>query len=151
MNPREGKRAIIIDHVNNVERFGLPTIDRQWILGGRDKHSKSSNGTSIKSVSVCPECFATFYRKGETCPFCGAELGEEKIIETDESIKLKKIEANKRLALAKEIAENNAAKAVADKSPGELTTYTEIKAYAKLHNFKPGWVYYYGKKRGLIH
>ncbi|MGL4247059.1 ATP-dependent helicase, partial [Lactiplantibacillus plantarum] len=67
------------------------------------------------------------------------------------SIKLKKIEANKRLALAKEIAENNAANAVADKSPSELTTYAEIKAYAKLHNFKPGWVYYYGKKRGLIH
>ncbi|WP_072539750.1 DEAD/DEAH box helicase family protein [Lactiplantibacillus plantarum] len=150
MNPRAGKRAIIIDHVNNVERFGLPTIDRNWILGGRDKHSKSSNGSPIKSVSVCPECFATFYRKGETCPFCGAELGEEKIIETDESIKLKKIEANKRLALAKEIAENNAAKAVADKSPSELTTYAEIKAYAKLHGYKPGWSYFQAKMKGLI-
>lgn len=151
MNPREGKRAIIIDHVNNVERFGLPTTDRDWTLASRDKHSKSSNGQPIKSVSVCPECFATFYRKGDNCPFCGAALGEEKIIETDETVKLKKVEANKRLALAKKIAENNAESAVADKSPGELKTYAEIKAYAKLHNFKPGWVYYYGKKKGLIH
>jgi len=150
MNPRDGKRAIIIDHVNNVERFGLPTIDRDWILSGRDKHSKSSNGAPIKSVSVCPECFATFYRSGDNCPFCGAELGEEKIIETDESVKLKKIEANKRLALAKKIAENNAESAVAGKSPGELKTYAELQAYAKLHSFKPGWVYFQAKMKGLI-
>lgn len=150
MNPRSGKRAIIIDHVNNVERFGLPTIDRQWILGGRDEHSKSSNGSPIKSVTVCSKCFSTFYRKGDNCPFCGAELGKEKIIETDESIKLKKVEANKRVALVKQIVEDNAAKAVADKTPAELTSYAEIKAYAKLHDYKPGWAYYQAKMKGLI-
>lgn len=54
------------------------------------------------------------------------------------------------MALAKEIAENNAAKAVADKSPAELTSYAEIKAYAKLHGYKPGWSFYQAKMRGLI-
>ncbi|MGG6498847.1 UNVERIFIED_CONTAM: ATP-dependent helicase, partial [Bacteroidetes bacterium 56_B9] len=34
LNPREGKIAIIIDHVANVERFGLPNMDRDWTLSG---------------------------------------------------------------------------------------------------------------------
>ena len=52
MNPRKGKTAIIIDHVGNVQRFGLPTGDREWSLEGRGK-SKSSSGSTIKLVTVC--------------------------------------------------------------------------------------------------
>lgn len=150
MNPREGKTAVIIDHVNNVERFGLPTIDRVWTLGGRDKHSKSSNGEPIKSVTVCPMCFATFYRHGDECPFCGALLTEEETIAVDPNAKLKKVEADKRVALAKRLAEDRAMDAVADKSPAELKTYAEIKAYGKLHGYKPGWAYFQAKLKGLI-
>ncbi|KRN01440.1 Helicase-like protein Type III restriction enzyme, res subunit DEAD DEAH box helicase-like protein [Levilactobacillus senmaizukei DSM 21775 = NBRC 103853] len=150
MNPRNGKRAVIIDHVNNVERFGLPTINRVWTLGGRDKNSKSSNGEPIKSVTVCPICFATFYRHGDECPFCGALLTEDIQIDIDSNAELKKVEANKRLALAKKLIDDQALEAVADKSPAELKTYAEIKAYANLHGYKPGWAYFQAKLKGLI-
>ena len=150
MNPREGKRAIIIDHVNNVERFGLPTTDREWTLTSRDKHVKSSNGMPIKSVTVCPECFATFYRKGDTCPFCGTELKEDVQIAVDPNAELKKDEANKRLALAKKLIDDRALEKVADKRPADLKSYAELKAYGKLHGFKPGWAYFQAKMKGLI-
>jgi len=138
MNPRGDKRAVIIDHVNNVERFGLPTVDREWTIAGRDKHSKSSNGVPIKSVTVCPECFATFYRHGDECPFCGATLTEDIQIDVDPNAELKKVEANKRVALAKQLADDRALDRVADKKPSELKSYADFKAYGKLHGYKPG-------------
>ncbi|KRN27730.1 type III restriction protein res subunit [Lactobacillus selangorensis] len=149
MNPREGKTAIIIDHVGNVERFGLPTDDREWSLTGTAKTEQSSSAVPVKSVSVCPECFATFYRKGDTCPFCGANLGEEKKIEVVEDAELKKVIA-KRKDRVKKIIENNAIRAVADKKPGDLHSMAELKAYAELHNYKKGWIYFQAKAKGLI-
>jgi len=39
---------------------------------------------------------------------------------------------------------------VAGKRPSDLNSMEEIKAYAKFRNYKNGWVYFYGKKRGFI-
>jgi superfamily II DNA or RNA helicase len=41
MNPREGKTAIIIDHVDNLSRFGLPTDERNWQMAGEGKKKKT--------------------------------------------------------------------------------------------------------------
>lgn len=38
MRYREGKTAIIIDHVDNVRRHGLPDTPRQWSLKSRKNH-----------------------------------------------------------------------------------------------------------------
>ncbi len=149
MNPREGKTAIIIDHVGNVNRFGLPTETQDWKLTGDDK-SKPSNGRSdVKSVTVCPKCFMTFYRKGDKCPFCGAELTEEKKLEVVEDAKLEKVK-EERLRKAHMIMNNNLAAKVADKTPKDLTSYEEIKAYARFHGYKNGWIFYQAKNRGWL-
>lgn len=149
MNPREGKTAVIIDHVGNVERFGLPTDDRQWTLKGSEKSTRTSKGETIKSVTVCAECFATFYRTNDVCPFCGAELITDKEIEVVEEAELQKIEQRKNRA--KQLLEDNALMAVADKTPKELKSMAQLQAYAKLHNYKKGWVYFQAKAKGLIH
>ncbi|WP_322192028.1 DEAD/DEAH box helicase [Limosilactobacillus fermentum] len=148
MNPREGKTAIIIDHVGNVERFGLPTDDRQWSLEGRKK-GKSSSGATIKSVTVCPVCFASFYRTNDICPYCGSPLGEEKELEVVDDVQLKKV-TKSRLAIVKRIQSSAIMKNVDGKRPSELNSLKEIQAYAKLKNYKPGWAYHYAKQRGLI-
>ncbi|HGC9035831.1 TPA: DEAD/DEAH box helicase, partial [Streptococcus agalactiae] len=45
LNPRKDKTAIIIDHVANVERFGLPNMDRDWTLSGTEtKKQKAKIG-----------------------------------------------------------------------------------------------------------
>ncbi|ANK60051.1 DEAD/DEAH box helicase [Loigolactobacillus backii] len=151
MNPRKGKTAIIIDHVGNVERFGLPTAERQWSLTGSDKKTRQKQaGAMIKGVTVCENCFATFYRTGDTCPFCGASLTEEMQLDVDEKAELVKIAAKHRVELAKRIMSDVVTQNVAGKAPAELKSMKEIIAYGKIHDYKPGWAFFYGKKRGLL-
>lgn len=149
MNPRKGKTAIIIDHVGNVNRFGLPTEPHNWTLQGSKSNKSNSSGDTIKSVTVCPVCFMSFYRKGDKCPFCGAELEEEKELEVVEDAELEKVK-EERVRKAKLIMEDNIISNVADKRINDLKNIEEVKAYAKLNNYKPGWIYFYGKKRGFI-
>lgn len=149
MNPREGKTATIIDHVGNVERFGLPTDDREWTLEGREKEKTSSSGATIKSVTVCQTCFASFYRTGGTCPYCGAALGEEKKLEVVDDAELKKV-TRSRLAIVKRLEQSTVMQNIAGKRPNELKSLKEIQAYAKLKGYRQGWSYYYAKQRGFI-
>lgn len=149
MNPRKGKTAIIIDHVGNVNRFGLPTDNRDWKLEGNGKKGNTDANSDAKPITTCPDCFATFYRKGDTCPFCGAELGEEKVLEVVEDAELEKVK-EERVRKAKLIIQNKLIENVAGKRPSDLNSMEEIKAYAKFKNYKPGWVYFYGKQRGFI-
>ena len=149
MNPRKGKTAIIIDHVGNVNRFGLPTEPHNWTLEGSKKGSKKGSSEAVKPVTVCPKCFSTFYRKGDTCPFCGAELTEEKVLDVVEDAKLEKVK-EERLRKAKLIMNDSLTMNIADKRPKDLKSYEEIKAYARFRGYKNGWIFFYAKKRGFI-
>jgi len=67
----DGKEfALIIDHVGNVIRHGLPDAPREWTLDRRDKRSKSNADDSIP-VKACPECTGVYERVLTSCPFCG--------------------------------------------------------------------------------
>lgn len=67
----DGKKfAIIIDHVGNVERHGLPDARREWTLDRREKRGKSKPSDSIP-VRACPACTAVYERIYNACPFCG--------------------------------------------------------------------------------
>ena len=67
----EGKTdALIIDHVNNVVRHGLPDAPRQWTLDRRQRRS-SKAGDDVIPVKVCPQCTGVFERIYTACPFCG--------------------------------------------------------------------------------
>ncbi len=62
-------RAIIIDHVGNVLRHGLPDAPKQWSLDNRDTSKrKQKDATNLK---VCAECTGVFDRLLKTCPYCG--------------------------------------------------------------------------------
>lgn len=63
--------AIIIDHVGNVLRHGLPDAPRRWSLDARDRKSNTRNPDMIplKSCSVCTGVYEAFHR---VCPYCGA-------------------------------------------------------------------------------
>src|SRR5699024_103348 len=47
LNPRPGKQAIIIDHVDNFLTFGLPDNDRDWnqAIITKDKRKKTNTDT----------------------------------------------------------------------------------------------------------
>lgn len=132
MRYKEGKRAIIIDHVNNVAEFGLPDTDRVWSLDG---HTKQKGEAPVK---VCPRCFATVTLSETNCPHCGYEFETQrrekrtKVLDV-ELIKYQETERVRRFL-----------------SPSECTTLNDLKLYAQLHGYKPGWVYYQQKARGWL-
>lgn len=67
----EGKdKAIIIDHVGNVVRHGLPDADREWSLERRTKRGKKKGADEIPMTS-CTECFSVYELIHKECPFCG--------------------------------------------------------------------------------
>jgi DNA repair protein RadD len=62
--------AIIIDHVGNVLRHGLPDARRTWSLDRREKRSRQAPSDVIP-VKACPQCTGVYERIYPECPFCG--------------------------------------------------------------------------------
>lgn len=142
MRYRPDKRAVIIDHVGNYARHGLPDDDREWTLDKKPKRKKGEKSQPVENaVTQCPECFLTFHtrdKSGEvvkSCPYCGAELPvkERKEIRQEEAV-LEKIEGFR----------------IDYSDPDSCKSYKELLLYAKKHGYKPGWAYYQAKKRGLL-
>jgi len=63
-------RAIIIDHVGNVVRHGLPDRAQSWTLDRREKRKASSPDDAIP-LRNCLECFGVYERVLPACPYCG--------------------------------------------------------------------------------
>lgn len=142
MRYRPDKRAVIIDHVGNYARHGLPDDDREWTLDKKPKRKKGEKSQPVENaVTQCPECFLTFHTRDESgevvksCPYCGAELPvkERKEIKQEEAV-LEKIEGFR----------------IDYSDPDSCKSYKELLLYAKKHGYKPGWAYYQAKKRGLL-
>lgn len=72
MRPHESKaHAIIIDHVGNVNRHGLPDADHAWTLEGKKKRSKrKKDDEDVVAVAQCPKCY-TCHEPAPACPACG--------------------------------------------------------------------------------
>lgn len=70
LRPSPGKEyAVILDHVGNFERHGLPDDDRTWsLMGNRGERSRKQD--SPNSVKVCPKCFAAQFSGRPVCQFC---------------------------------------------------------------------------------
>lgn len=134
MRYKEGKTAIIIDHVGNVKRFGLPDMERTWSLAPR----KGSNATKADApVKICKECFMTVRQTAKKCEHCGHEFKVEvKQIQIDDVAELQEI--------------TEAVFKVNYSSPDECKNMKELYEYAKEHNYKNGWAFHQGKARGFI-
>lgn len=71
LRPMEGKEhAVILDHVSNVLRHGLPDAPRVWSLDRRERRARGAKDDVIP-VRTCPECMAVYERIFRECPFCG--------------------------------------------------------------------------------
>lgn len=75
--------AIIIDHVGNVTRHGLPDAKREWSLERREKRSGADADVTpiracvdhkVNGVVTAQGCYSAFERFLKVCPFCGLEI-----------------------------------------------------------------------------
>jgi DNA repair protein RadD len=65
----DGSDAVILDHVGNVNRHGLPDAPRVWSLDAKKKRA----GDPTESIAQCETCFRVFaappgWRKSAECP-----------------------------------------------------------------------------------
>lgn len=68
------KVAIILDHVGNYTRHGLPDDEREWSLETKAKKSKKKDEKPIKQ---CPVCFSVIDSSVKICPYCFHEFKPE--------------------------------------------------------------------------
>ena len=149
LRPAEGKTAIILDCVNNYQRHGLPTDDREWSLNSDYKPPRQTDSDGKFSVRVCEECYATFPSTEKICPVCGAEykLTRQEIKNIAE-IQLKEIKRQQEER--KDNYKNKCAEAVKGKTIEECKNMTEIMAWCKANGKKPGYGYIMAKRKGMV-
>ena len=73
LRPYEGKKnAIILDHVGNCYRHGMPDDVRNWSLSGSlfVKKSKAETDPSLR-IKQCEKCYAVYRAGSVACPYCG--------------------------------------------------------------------------------
>lgn len=136
LTPVEGKKAIIIDYVNNVQKHGFPTMQREWSLDKPVKEYDNENDDGTFKIRVCQNCFMTF-ETAAVCPYCGATYETTPIeIENFKNIELKKIEE------AKEERRQKYLSSVADKvkeykNAKECQNWVELTQFVKQKGYRP--------------
>ena len=65
--------GIIIDHVGNVVRHGLPDASREWTLDRREKRVNKDKDPDDIPLTVCTNegCYQPYERIYSSCPWCG--------------------------------------------------------------------------------
>lgn len=134
MRYQPGKKAVIIDHVGNYARFGMPDDDREWTLDKKSRDKQAQREQNSVKAAICPECFRVFEPNEErTCPWCGALLPKKEREISEKSAELSKIEG---FTLRYD-------------KPSDCKSYSELVDYGKRHGYMPGWSYIMAKKLGI--
>lgn len=132
MRYKEGKRAVIIDHVNNIDRHGFPDAEREWTLDGKPKIKGSA------PTKTCPKCYAVIPANAVECPHCEYEFEphekRQTVTENIDLVNLTELQDKVKFYL----------------SPKECTNTEELRIYARQHGYKSGWVWYQQKARGWL-
>lgn len=136
LSPVEGKKAIIIDYVNNVQRHGFPTMQREWSLDKAVKEYYNENDDGTFKIRVCQECFMTF-EMADTCPYCGAKYETTPIeIENFKNIELKQIEEEKEERRQRYLS-SVADKVKEYKGAKECKNWVELTQFVKQKGYRP--------------
>ena len=120
------KRAVIIDHVQNYRRFGLPDLPRDWCL---DPAPPKQQGEP--PVKQCPQCCRVLPISTRICPNCqyvffSQDDAQDRL--KQHSGNLKKIQRDKKISGSGELIKH------APSSPEEFLSIAKVKGY------KIGWV-----------
>ena len=142
LTPVEGKKAVIIDFVNNVQKHGMPTETHNWSLTQTVERRKAFNEDGTLTIRQCEHCFKCF-KTAPICPYCGHTYevkGRE--LKSVKEVELKKIETFKK-------EQEEQKKKEARREQGQCKTYEELYALAKKRGYKnpSGWAYFIMKGR----
>jgi DNA repair protein RadD len=129
LRPAPGKdRALILDHVGNCMRHGLPDDQREWSLESPPRHIRGANDNEPPiTVKQCEKCFAVF-KPSLVCPVCG-HMQAVKVREIQQvEGELAEVDAEAlRLAQKREI--------------GQARSLEALKDLARKRGYQPGWAF----------
>lgn len=127
LRPYPGKDyAIVLDHVGNCHRHGLPDDEREWSLNSV-KRTRKSIEEKVK-IRTCSKCYTVFNPTKTTCPNCNEQyeiinkLPEIEEGELEEVKKQEQINKRRMIAQAK-----------------DLKTLQEV---GKKLGYNPGWAFH---------
>lgn len=133
--------AIILDHVGNIIRHGMPDADRDWTLDGEiKKKGKKREVEAALNIQQCPICY-TAHEKAPTCPSCGHvyEIKKGGIQQEEgmlQELTPEAIEEQKILARRERKREE-----------AQAQTLEDLQALARKRGYKPGWATHRFKAR----
>lgn len=61
---RPSATPIVLDHGGNVDRHGLPHVDREWSLDAKPKNPSDA------PTKICRVCYAYVRASARSCPYC---------------------------------------------------------------------------------
>ena len=142
LTPVEGKKAVIIDFVNNVQKHGLPTDNHKWSLTQQVEKRKEFNDDGTLKIRQCEHCFKCF-KTASRCPYCGYEYtvqGRE--LKNIQEVELKKIEESQKDAYEKE-------RKKARIEVGQCRTLADLRKIQQERGYAPGWVWQMAKVKHI--
>ena len=133
LRPSRGKAAaIILDHVGNVEKHGLPNQPRQWSLNAK-KRSKRDKIEEV-NVKTCPHCFSVVASATQTCAACGHVFQSKARKHRYSDAELVELTPDHILERQEKQAKR--------KAIGQARTLDELIALGASRGYKPGWAHY---------
>lgn len=128
LRPYKGKEyALILDHVGNIRRHGMPDEEILWSLEGETKKEKKER-EEVERLKRCSECFMLF-TPAPACPYCGHESKSEREIRVDENTEL--VWVDKEARKAQEKVEKEARKRQIKEDGKAAKTLSEKYAWAQ--------------------
>ena len=132
LRPAPGKtHAVILDHVGNTLRHGLPDAAQAWSLDAPKRKPKAADAGEAP-VRICLECFRC-HAPRPTCPYCGFEYpAKPREIEVVDG-ELSLFEA--AWAAAKPVLPGRI-------EESQARTLEDFQRIAEERGYKPGWAYH---------
>ena len=124
MRFKEGKEAIIIDHVGNCFEHGLPDDENEWSL-----EEKKKNKTNEVKIKECPSCYYVYNDK--ICPNCGY-IPPVSIAAPKPILDIDLVEITPDMILSKKPY----------KYYKKCKSYKELREFGKVKGYKSGWAYH---------
>lgn len=135
MRYQPNKKALVIDHVGNYARHGLPDTPHDWqshFKGGRKQRKSKSN--DAQALATCYECFTVFNNTLAACPNCG----HEREVEEQNDLEHKDAELTDIKPFKVDYTLKRYSKDIKDKK--DLETLEDYYLYAKANNYKETWI-----------
>jgi len=133
MRYKPNKQAIIIDHVANYAKHGIPTTEHEWSLKDREKKKNNSSNKNTIPLKECTSCFGVVESKETICPLCGhefeVEINELETVDT-------KLERIDELSFKTDYEKIK----WASKKVSDLKTIEDYVKYAEAKGYKKSWI-----------